>query len=1031
MKQQQISDLKASGAEITGPVAAQEEPKIKKIAVIGAGVMGASIAALAASCGVEVVLLDLDKTIADDAVARMKKGSPSDALKMKKNVDDAGFYHPDDAKRITTGSSITNMDMIGDCDAIIEAVKEDLKIKGLVYNGIEKHKKPDAYVCSNTSTFTLDKLLEGRSDAFKENFLITHFFNPPRFLPLLEIVTNDDTTPEAIKDIKEFGTKVLGKTVVECEDSPGFIGNRIAIYMVKRAINETIKRGLSIEDVDALMGRNVGFSSMGLYRLLDMVGLDIVESVIKSLYQNLPDDDPLMKESPELPAYLELLDKEEAIRKEGPDDAEEQIKALRDAFYAEAGEIGVFYRLIEQGRTGKKSENEEGFYRTRKENGEPVLDEDGKKIIEAIDFKTGEYRETIKSDLKSAKAGRKGLRNVFETEDEGDAMAWEVLRDTLLYVATYAPDISADIERIDSAMRAGFDWKRGPFEMIDAMTDKDNEEETGLEWFVSRLEADGIETPPLLSTAMNAEKVFKREHEGAIQYMDFEGNYADVIRDDGVLLLSDIKLKQDPVSASDEASIWDLGDGVLCVELTGMKSSLGPGTHAMLNEAMDMVEKEDSPYQSIVVYSDESNFAFGANLGLAGFLMGLADYDKIDDVLHEGQMTYDRMRYFDAPIVAAVRGMALGGGCELVMHCSGVQATPETYAGLVETGVGFVPGWGGCKELIRRMTNYVNSGVMTIDAPEVMAFSDIAMGHVSSSAAYATQKQILDEETTSISRNGNSLLFDAKQKSIEQVPDHTPPERSLFRMAGRPMAALLEAAVDGFYREGQATWYDVIVNTALAYVLTGGDTDLTKELDEFDIMGEERKAFMTLVRCKQTHKRVASMAGKGKLLREEPLEIDVTPAELRARFWEIMRNVVIKDRPDGNPKISTSQNEYSAISEVDLKAMSGKEMAEYLADLVANDDSKPDSITSDLQSTFNQEAPKTRQYVLRKVGNLKGLATMGMSASKIVEAADAFLKAGSQKYKRDNDTDKNVTAVRVAMFDHYQRFTSEISQKLG
>ncbi|MEE1558931.1 MAG: 3-hydroxyacyl-CoA dehydrogenase NAD-binding domain-containing protein, partial [Arenicellales bacterium] len=482
---------------------------IDKVAVIGAGVMGAGIAAQVANTGLPVVLLDIvpdgakdRNVVASSALQKMLKTSP------------APLMHPRNAKHIQVGNVEDHLQWLSDCDLVIEVVIEQLEIKQGLYRKIEQHRKPGSIVTSNTSTIPLAHLVEGLPKSFQRDFAITHFFNPPRYMRLLELVAGANTRPEAIAALRTFGDRLLGKSVVDCKDTPGFIANRIGILWLGAAVRFAFEIGLTVEEADAVIGKPMGIPKTGVFGLLDLVGIDLQPHVEQSMLATLPEGD----------LYREIH---------------------RPSTYIE--------RMIEEGYIGRKGKG--GFYRLNRSK--------GGKVKEARDLETGEYRPAVAPSLASVRAGRQGMRALVEHPDRGGRYAWRVLSHTLSYAAALVPQIADDVHAVDQAMKNGYAWKRGPFEMIDQL---------GPKWFAQQLAKDGLAVPPLLEQVGDGS--FYRLEDDRLQYFGTDSAYHDVQRADGVLLLSDIKRGAERVAGNRSASLWDIGDEVLCLEFHSKMNSI-------------------------------------------------------------------------------------------------------------------------------------------------------------------------------------------------------------------------------------------------------------------------------------------------------------------------------------------------------------------------------------------------------------------------------------------------------------------------
>jgi len=772
--------------------------EIKKVAVIGAGVMGAGIAAHISNAGIPVVLLDIvpegadnRNVIAEGAVAKMLKTQP------------APFMHKKNARLITTGNIEDDLELLADCDWIIEAVIERLDIKQDLYRKIDGVRASGSVVSSNTSTIPLQDLVEGQSNAFAADFMITHFFNPPRYMRLLEITAGEKTRPDVVTGIRDFCDRSLGKGVVDCKDTPGFIANRIGIYWIQVSILEAMEIGLTVEEADTVMGRTLGIPKTGVFGLSDLVGIDLMPHLMESMQRTLPDDDPFLDKS----TIPELVS-----------------------------------RMIADGYIGRKGKG--GFYRLNREG--------GKKIKESIDLKTGEYRPTVKAQLQSLSASRHGgLKALVAHPDKGGRYARRVLAQVLGYAASLVPEIADNILAVDEAMKLGYAWKYGPFELIDQLGAAD---------FSEMMEREGLTVPPLMQLV--ADGSFYRVQDGQLQYLDTSAVYQDVVRPDGVLLLSDIKRRSEPLAKNGSAALWDIGDGVVCLEYTSKMNAMDPEILAMMRESIDIVSKD---YQALVLHNEGENYSVGANLGLLLFAANIGTWDQIEEMVEGGQQTYKALKYAPFPVVGAPSGMALGGGCETLLHCDVVQAHAETYIGLVEVGVGLVPGWGGCKEMLQRwMTNKRRPGG---PMPAVIkCFETISTATVAKSAAEA-KDYLFFRPDDGVTMNRDRLLADAKSRALALADGYQPPQPIEISLPGPTAKAAMEMAVKGFHLAGKATDHDVVVSMALAELLSGGETDITETLTEDDLLELERQVFMSLIRHPDTLDRMEHMLETGKPLR--------------------------------------------------------------------------------------------------------------------------------------------------------------------
>jgi 3-hydroxyacyl-CoA dehydrogenase len=770
---------------------------IEKVAVIGAGVMGAGIAAQVANAGVPVLLLDIvpsgaenRNAIAEGAVARMQKTEPAPLMSARA------------AKLITPGNTEDHLDQLTGCDWIVEAVVERLEVKQDLYRRIDAVRRPGTAVSSNTSTIPLHMLIEGLGEKFARDFLITHFFNPPRYMRLLEIVAGPASDPDTVAAVSRFGDVMLGKSIVRCKDTPGFIANRLGVYWMQVAMVEAFDLGLTVEEADAIVGPPMGVPRTGIFGLTDLVGLDLMPHVNASMARALANDDP---------------------------------------FHAHNRELPLLKRMIEQGLTGRKGKG--GFYRLRRH--------EGGRVKEALDLATGEYRPERKPALPELAGAGKDLRKLVTAAGKVGGYAWRVLGQMLAYAARLVPEAADDVVSVDAAMRLGYNWKWGPFELIDKL---------GTDWLAARMADEGIPVPELLRTARG--KTFYRVENGRRQFLGIDGAYRDVVRPDGVVLLEDIKLRDKPVLKNGAAALWDIGDGVACFEFSSKMNALDADTVALLAKSIAVVTQR---FKALVIYNEGENFSVGANLGLALFAANIAAWSEIEKTLAAGQQAYMALKYAPFPVVSAPAGMALGGGCEILLHSDAVQAHAETYAGLVECGVGLIPGWGGCKEMLARWSTVgkLPKGPMPVPAK---VFETVSTATVSKSAAEAKELLFL-RPTDGITMNRERLLADAKARALELTQNYASPAPVELALPGPSGRLGLQMAAEDFRRRGVATDHDVRVAGGLAEVLSGGATDIIDTVGEQRLLDLERAAFMRLVKTVPTLARIEHTLETGKPLR--------------------------------------------------------------------------------------------------------------------------------------------------------------------
>lgn len=770
---------------------------IRKATVIGAGVMGAGIAAQFANAGVPVLLLDIvpdgaanRNVLAEGAITKMLKTEP------------APFMSPRAAKLVTAGNIDDHLAQIAESDWIIEAVVERLDVKQALYKKIDAVRRPGTAVSSNTSTIPLALLTRGLSDGFTRDFLITHFFNPPRYMRLLEIVTGPNTDPPLAEAVGHFADLVLGKSIVRCKDSPGFIANRLGVYWLQVGVVEAIALGLTVEEADAVIGKPMGIPKTGVFGLIDLVGLDLMPHINASLAKSLPPNDP---------------------------------------FHAANHDLPLIRKMIADGYIGRKGKG--GFYRLNRAG--------GGKLKEAIDLASGVYRAEQRRELSELAGASKDLRALLSSPGRIGKYAWRVLGQTLAYAASLVPEAADDIHAIDEAMRLGYNWQWGPFELIDKL---------GAGWLVEKLEKDGLPVPALLRAAKD--KTFYRLQDGRRQYLGTDGAYYDMHRPHGVLMLEDVKRVSTPVLKNGSAAVWDIGDGVLCFEFTSKSNSLDDQIIALLGKTIPLVKEK---YKALVIYNEGRNFSVGANLGLVIFAANIAAWSEIDKLIAAGQQTYKALKYAPFPVISAPSGMALGGGCEILLHSDAVQAHAESYIGLVECGVGVVPGWGGCKEMLSRwsISGLLPRGPMP--AP-TKVFETVSTATVSKSAAEAKELLFL-RAGDGITMNRYRLLADAKARALKLAVDYAPPQPVDLKLPGASGKLAFTMAAEGFHHRGIATDHDMVVADALADVLSGGTADLIDVVNEDQLLTLERAAFMRLLKTAGTLARIEHLLVTGKPLR--------------------------------------------------------------------------------------------------------------------------------------------------------------------
>lgn len=767
---------------------------IEKVAVIGAGVMGSGIAAHIANAGIPVYLLDVPakegsqrNAVAEGAIAKMLKAQP------------APFMSRNNVRLITAGNIEDDLQNLSQVDWVIEAIVENPAVKQELYQKLDGICGPKTLISSNTSTLPLKILTAKQTDGFKRRFMITHFFNPPRYMRLLELVTSAELDPDLYTAVSNFADINLGKGNVLCKDTPGFIANRIGTFWMQTALTEAIALKLEVEQCDAALSL-FGIPKTGIFALLDLIGLDLMPHVLNNFKQVL---------SPE------------------------------DRLYSITDVPPILQTMIAEGNTGRKGKG--GFYR---------LQTEGKtKIKQAIDLQKGEYHLSKRYKIEGVSHKPAYLCQFLDADNPLSQYAWRVWSTTFVYAAELIPEIADDIDAIDSALRLGYNWRYGPFELLDRL---------GIEWFKQKMNAE----PGVLPELINDGKNLYRTDAGLAQYKDSLGGYHPVQRADGVLLLSDIKLQKPALLENKSASLWDIGDGVVCLEFHSKMNTQDPDSMALIQQSIARISAE---YKALVIYNEGEHFSAGANLTLLAPAILGGDWDTVKSIVQLGQNTFQALKYAPFPVVAAPSGLALGGGCEILLHCDAIQAHAELYMGLVEVGVGLVPAWGGCKELLGRWFKQPRcpGGPMP---PIAQTFETIGLAKVSKSAQEAKELLFM-AKTDGITMNKSRLLADAKSRALTLVNDYQVPEETHYALPGKSGWSALAIAIDTLHKAGKASAYDVQITQQLAQVLSGGDTDITQPLTEQDMLNLELNSFVHLVQQPGTLARLEHMLKTGKPLR--------------------------------------------------------------------------------------------------------------------------------------------------------------------
>ena len=776
---------------------------IKSVAVLGSGVMGGAIAAHVANAGLEVLLLDIvppqggaRSAIAEGAIARMKKHKP------------APFSHPSHARLVSLGNLEDDLAEAAQKDLVIEAIIERLDIKRALFERLDALATGDSILASNTSGLRIADMLEGRSERFRKSFLVTHFFNPPRYMKLLELVLGPDTSPEVVKRIEKFGKEVLGKGIVVAKDTPNFVANRIGAHSMMVALHEMTRAGLAPEDVDAITGVPLGRPKSATLRTADIVGLDTLAHVVQNCHEMLPDDED--REVFVMPGFVDTM--------------------------------------IEKKILGDKTSG--GFYRKTKAG------------IETLNFETFEYRAragdaSVRDATKAlAKVGdvRERVKRTVAAEGPVGEFAWKVLSRSLAYSARRVGEICDSVTAIDDGMRWGYNWELGPFEVWDAL---------GFEETAKRLESDGVMLP---------EGIQKMRERGASGFYQgdrvfdlLKGEYVERVVDARDATLPQLRRGASPVLANAAAEAWDLGDGVLGLTMKTKANTLDGDVFQMLGDALAEAETN---FEGMLIVNEGTNFCVGANLMFVVMAAMQKQFDQIESIVAAFQQSMLRIKHAQVPVVAAPFGMTLGGGLEICLGSSGVQAALETYAGLTETSVGLVPAGGGCMNLLWRSLGSIADGVNADPYAYVTeVFKNIAMVKVSTSA-HEAQGLGYFRATDGVSFDRARQLSEAKERVLGLARSgYHPPQRRAFKLPGESGIATLKMLVNTLVSGGYASEHDALVASKLAAVLCGGVAGASHEVTEQEILDLEREAFMSLCGEGKSLARMQHVLETGKPLR--------------------------------------------------------------------------------------------------------------------------------------------------------------------
>jgi len=797
--------------------------RIKKVAILGSGVMGSRIACHFAGIGVQVLLLDIvPKEASESKDKKLRNKIVNDSLQAAIKSNPSPIFHKEVVKKITTGNFDDDMKDIAAYDWIIEVVVERLDIKKSVYGRVEQFRKPGTLITSNTSGIPIHMLSEGRSDDFKKNFCGTHFFNPPRYLRLLEIIPTPDTDKSVVDFLMHYGDLYLGKTTVLCKDTPAFIANRIGVYGIMSLFKLVDKLNLSIDEVDALTGPIIGRPKSATFRTADVVGIDTLVKVAKGVYENCPND-----EARDVFLIPEWLD-----------------KMVANSWLGEKSGQGFFKKIkipVTQGSPEERKSDKE---------------------IQVLNLKTFEYQSRGKSKFASVDAGKavddlkQRLKMLMAAQDKAGEFYRHFHYGLFSYVSHRIPEISEEIYRIDDAMMGGFGWEIGAFESWDVL---------GVDKTVKAMKVAGYKVAQWVEEMLGAgnKSFYKIESGKKLFYDPSTKTYTAIPGSDSFIIMSNYQDKLVWKNAS--CDLFDLGDEVLGLQWSTKMNSIGGDVVAGIQTAIDKAEKN---YKGLVIANEGSNFSAGANVGMIFMLAIDQEYDELDMAIRTFQNTMMRVRYSSVPVVLAPHGLTLGGGCEMSLHSDKCCPAAETYIGLVELGIGLIPGGGGTKEFTLRASDEMHE-----DEPETITlknrFLTIATAKVATSAMEGFDIGVFRKGHDEVVLNQSRRIAEAK-KSVIEISDSgytTPVQRKDIKVLGRSALGALYAGINGMWRANYATDHDVVVAKKLAYVMCGGDLSEPGLVTEQYLLDLEREAFLSLCGERKTLERIQSVLKGGKPVR--------------------------------------------------------------------------------------------------------------------------------------------------------------------
>lgn len=792
---------------------------IKKVAVLGSGIMGSGIACHFANIGVPVVLLDIvpfDLTDEEKSNPVARNRIVNDSLKKASKSRLNPLYHKSYLKRVETGNFDDDFDKIKDCDLIIEAVIERLDIKQQIFEKVEARRKPDSIVASNTSGIPIHMMIEGRSESFQKHFVGMHFFNPVRYLRLLEIIPTPHTDPSITNFLMEFGDKHLGKKMVLCKDTPAFVANRVGIFALVKILELVKELDLTVEETDKLTGPVTGKPKTGTFRLNDMIGMDTTVKVKKGIAQNCPDDEA-------------------------------------NALFADDS---IVEAMVEKGWFGDKSG--QGFYKKTSER-----DEKGKRIVLSLDLNTMEYRDKQRPKLASLEAVKtvddlgKRLRLLYDFQDKGGELVRKSAQALFAYISNRIPEIADDLYQIDDAIKAGFAWDVGAFEASDIY---------GVQRLYDDATAAGLEVAGWVKEMLDAGHTsFYKNENGNRMYYDIPTKSYKVIPGTENLVILDVLRETNTVWKNSGTTIFDLGDGVMGLEFHTKMNAIGGEIIEGIHKAIDKAEEEG--WKGLVIGNNGPNFSAGANIAMMLMLAVEQEWDELDFAIRTFQKTTTRLRFSSIPVVVAPHALTLGGGCELTMHADQVVASAETYIGLVEVGVGLIPGGGGTKEFTLRFSDSLEAGDVELNALQSRLLN-IAQAKVATSAYEAFDLGILQRGNV-VSMNLDRRLKDAKMEALRIYEEGyiQPLERTDINVLGRTGLGMVYSGIYAMYAAGWISEHDLKVAKKVAYIMCGGDLTGNQKVSESYLLDLERESFLSLLGEQKTLQRMEHTLKTGKPLR--------------------------------------------------------------------------------------------------------------------------------------------------------------------